>query len=79
MAGVFDIDIFDPDIFDCGDSGPGPVAETDEERKVTGRLSLSSTTGKFLQASGRLSLKSGLIVSVEVAARLSLTTRGNCG
>lgn len=74
MSGVFDFDIFDPDIFDCGDAGPGPVEETDEERAVTGRLSLIPATAQALQASGRLSLASGVQARIVASGCLSLVT-----
>lgn len=74
MSGVFDLDIFDPDIFDCGDAGPGPVEETDEERAVTGRLSLTPVAAQAIQVAGCLSLASGAQARIVASGRLSLVT-----
>ena len=78
MAGVFDIDIFDPDIFDCGDVGPGPVEETDSEALVTGRLRLSPASAHTAKLSGTLSILTGIVISAEVAGKLTLRGRTGC-
>lgn len=81
MAGVFDIDIFDPDIFDCGDA-TGPVEETDEEtdeeNRVTGRLSISSEVSQTAKLEGAITLSTGIILSVEVTGKLALRARVGC-
>jgi hypothetical protein len=74
MSGVFDFDIFDPDIFDCGDGGLGPVEETPEEARVTGKLCLTSAVSQLVFCKSRIWLRTGDVPTASVSGALELRT-----